>query len=440
MKYTPTLVSILVFAGLFSASADAQAPATPPPNVTSVQATLENGTLKVSWSAVTDPGGIAYYRIYYSRVSILGNNGDYDDFEQTTSNATTYSFDTVPPGKDVYVSVLAVNSGGVESEAFQSEAHVTAVVVSSSSQSSDSSVSSEPISSSEASSKTSSVSSASQSTVPGEQLVLDSAKADSATGLTLNFSHGLSPNQEIAPLDIIVLDESGTRLDVTGVEIHDTKLVLITAAQTPDKHYIVATFGSAKDDAGQMAVTKKQIDFFGFRNGGSNNPTGDTTPPEDATNLRLVPKAKSNGLYDIFAFWNASPDSAGDLKSYEVSTGSGHQTACISGAPVGNTGPNGHTPGILPGACDTIDPYQVLVYLRGASLPATAREYKSTDVPPGMFGVNIKTKDIAGNESAGITKVIKLPQTGIGLFGIIAVSGALAGRRSARRKAQKEVE
>ncbi len=393
MKNTYQLGLSILFSALFVGSAVAQIVA--PPNVDNVQASVQDGKLVVTWDAVEDPAGISFYRLYYGRESIMDNGGNYDDFEQTADNQLTYTFPSLPSGPDVYVSVLAVNTGGMESDAFQSEAHVVLTAPASSSSEAQSSV-------------TSAVSSTS-SALPMGQFLLSKAEAKSLTGIILTFSHALDTTTQILPSDVIVLDQSGTQLVVTGVELIGAQMRLTTTPQTPEKKYIIATFGSAKDSQGNVAVTLKQIEFYGYMAGGMNSSpsaTTDTTPPEDPTGLRLVPKLLSNGLYNVFSFWNPSKDTAKDLESYEVDISEGG-----------------------------------LAYVRSGSLPATAREAKHENMKPGTtFGVRVKAKDAAGNESAGITKVITLPQSGLGLFGVVLVSGALAARRTARRKAEKGVE
>lgn len=220
----------------------------------------------------------------------------------------------------------------------------------------------------------------------------------SSTGITLTFSKTLEANQSIDPANIIILDGSGTRLNVTAIEIQGNKLMLTTDMQVAERLYIVARFAEAKDTTGSLAITLKQIDFRGFLNKGQNG--SDRLPPENPTNLRLVPKSNGKGLYDVFSFWKPSPDSAGDLSGYEVS--------------VTNNG---------------------RIYTLDASLPDNARETKHENLKPGStFGVRVQSKDASGNLSSGISQVIRLPQSGIGLFGITAVSIGLAGRSLRKRK------
>lgn len=366
----------------------AQSGTTIPTNVASVEARLEDGKVHVSWSEAEDPNGIAYYRLYYSDRSILENGGDYDDYEQTSDNALSFVFNETPPYPELFISVLAVNSQGIESDAFESEAHVVIQEV-------------------QMSSASESVSSTVSSSIPSSngQFTLNSAEATSLTGVVLKFSAPLDEAQIVAAADVILLDGSGTRLDVVSVRLDGSDLHLETAMQVASKRYVVATFGQAKNPDGAVAITLKQIDFLGFTVGGmsSSSVQNDTTPPEEVSGLRLVPKLMKNGLYTVFSFWKPSPDTAGDLASYEVEISEDGQ-----------------------------------LYTQGATLSKSAREAKHENIAPGAFGVKVRTKDTAGNISEGIAQIINLPQTGVGLIGITILSGFLAGRKIRRK--QDEVE
>jgi hypothetical protein len=93
-----------------------------PANVTGINAAFTDGQIGIEWNA---PGGdVVTYRVYYSQRSILSNNGAYDDFVQTNSDATSFVMSSVPPYSPVYLSVLAVNTKGEESPSFVEEVQV----------------------------------------------------------------------------------------------------------------------------------------------------------------------------------------------------------------------------------------------------------------------------------------------------------------------------
>ncbi len=102
----------------------AHAQGVPPGNVKVVQAKIQSGQMIVLWQPVQ---GAASYRVYYSHESILGNQGNYDDFAQTAGAVTEYAFQAAPlTSPKIYVSVLAVSTDGIESEGFEVEASVDA--------------------------------------------------------------------------------------------------------------------------------------------------------------------------------------------------------------------------------------------------------------------------------------------------------------------------
>jgi len=93
-----------------------------PGSVTGLQVEFrDDETVAVSWDKLKKQD-IAYYRVYYSSESILRNQGSYDDFEQTDGPKGLYVFNDLTPDTDFYVSVLAVNTEGEESEFFAEEA------------------------------------------------------------------------------------------------------------------------------------------------------------------------------------------------------------------------------------------------------------------------------------------------------------------------------
>src|SRR6185436_240159 len=86
-----------------------------PGNVTGVKGELVNGKVHVTWTKPAGDEPVAY-RLYYSRASILQQNGLYDDFEVIPAGTLDYTFASLPYEADsLYVSVLAVNAAGEES-------------------------------------------------------------------------------------------------------------------------------------------------------------------------------------------------------------------------------------------------------------------------------------------------------------------------------------
>lgn len=109
---------LIVIAGLIFSG---PALAAPPSDVTGLKAEPQETGYLVSWQApqIED---IAYYRLYFSSQSILQNGGEWQEYDKTEGPETQYAITQSPLGSPVvYVSVLAVNLIGEESEYFAQE-------------------------------------------------------------------------------------------------------------------------------------------------------------------------------------------------------------------------------------------------------------------------------------------------------------------------------
>lgn len=417
---TFTLLFLLAFAQPVFA-------ATPPPNVTSVRADYIGGALVVNWGAVQDPAGIDFYRIYFSRQSILQNQGDYDDVERTQGTATTYTFERAPfGGKKVFVSVMAVNKDGLESEAFEVES--SAVLTSASSGTTSSTPTSSATSSAtrSSSSKSSSVSNISSSATQvssqkssssiatlsssAEPLQLMRVRAISSTGVLLEFSKPLDATVPTADAFAIV-DGSGSELMIKSVAFSgSTNLIVNTASQRPQVIYALGLTKTLKaSDGATIPAPLPELTFFSFMmlpvtssasSVQSSAPMLDTTPPNPVQNLAISFEPKPDGTYDVMAFWQAS--ASADLASYLISTTKdGKIYSAENPLNIGETG-------------------------------ATFRGLK-----PGTFGVRVIARDTTGNRSMAVERTIKLPElpkTGAGTLAILMAAGAFAGQRLTKRK------
>ncbi len=398
IEMTKTNTALAIMFALLMSMQTAFAAAVPP-NVKDVKAALISGSLTVTWGAVTDPAGIDYYRVYYSRESILNNRGNFDDFERTTGADTSYTFSHAPyPGKTLFVSVMAVNKAGAESEAFESEASIASPASSTSSS----------VSSSTQMIVQSSASSLSSSTTASiEPLAITNVVAVSQTGVALSFSKPLdSLKGALNVTSYLIVDASGTLLSIKRATLSgETVVVLATDPQQPGRAYSYALMQPVGALDGSVTPTPPpEGTFVGYQGNGmatSNQPTisVDRTPPEDPLGLSLTPKHRNDSNYDVHAAWTASIDSASDLSSYVVYT--------------------------------TRDG---ITFSQGSALSATTLQAVYTGVPPGRFGMKVATRDTAGNESHGIVRMINLPASGLPLLGIAALAGAGALRRTLRRK------
>ncbi|MBP9773869.1 MAG: fibronectin type III domain-containing protein [Candidatus Peribacteraceae bacterium] len=394
-----------------------------PSSVQNVSAAYSGDKLTVTWQAVTDTD-IDHYNVYYSRASILGNQGNYDDFERTKAADTNFTFEVAPyKGNKVFVSVMAVNKAGIESDSFEAEASAqmpTATQSSSIASSVQTSMSSSRSGLSPfdvfAPSSVPTISSVSSSVEP---LALMRVRGYSQTGVLLEFSKALNANQALFPNQFVIVDSSGSQLTIKSVALSGSSMLLLdTAAQVGEKVYVLGLLQTVTGaDNSKLAEPLPQVTFFGYKNltgtqssipyipnpgtQQSSNPAlpADLIAPEDPRNLGLTPKIRSDGTYDVGAFWVGSINSARDLADYNIYTTT-DGINFVPGDPVGRT------------------------------------NVMFSNVEPGVFGVKVTARDSAGNESTGVSKIIDLPNSGVGLLSLIAISGAFAGNRTMKRRKQ----
>jgi cysteine-rich repeat protein len=126
----------------------------------------------------------------------------------------------------------------------------------------------------------------------------------------------------------------------------------------------------------------------------------DIIPPENITQLVLSFK-ESLEKFIIVMNWTASIDSYGDLVDQIL-----YQSMDLGGT-----------------------------YDSGKSLGPDITHYELPDMEGGQeYTFKITTKDAAGNESVGVVKSIRLPQTGVGVGLLLLGSAGLAGRLLRRKK------
>ncbi len=381
-------------AALIPLAAAAAAPA----NITQVEAHIDNGALSVSWAAPN--GDIDFYRIYVSHESILDHEGNYDDTVRTPGSETTYTFATLPlTSEKIYIAILAVNKEGVESEGFESEASVdmpAAPAVS------------EPEPAPEE-----------PTAIP---MTVSEVMSASETGVLIVFTKPIAENMVMEPRFFAIVDGSGAGLEITAVEIAGQTILLHTAVQVSEKNYSLSILEPVPaNDGTNLPVQAETSSFLGFKSEErpmqeqsssaapeeveyvSNPETPpveeDLGPPEDPVHLALKAMRRADGTYTVVASWGASPDSKNILSAYILST-------TKNGEPFGET----------------------------MVLAKNQKVTKYDGITPGIFGVKVASKDEKGNESVGIQKVITLPESGVGLLGIVTISGFIAGRRLKRRK------
>lgn len=340
------------------------------PVVTGIHATNTNGQVQVTWSQAA--GDIASYRIYYGSRSILKNSGIYDDFEMVDGSVNSHTLLNIPPTQsNVYVSVLAVDSGGQESPYFAEEAHVTLNVVAASSAAISSAQTVSSISSSSSSSFSSSPSSSTS-----EVLRLLSAEAISNTGVLLRFSHQVTIPQPIAAVAIIIKYGSGERLVMQRYVIEGNDVIVHTQMQRPGTVYSVQlspAVTSRTADGRVIPLDREQAPMFftGFAGDAMQHSSSMSAKADDVRNLRIAASATANG-YDVEASWQA-PSADG-----------------IAGYRIAQTTDKGRTyTGV-----QIVQPGTLAVRIKG--------------VPAGSFGVLVQTLYSDGRSSQGVAQYIDL--------------------------------
>lgn len=211
-----------------------------PGNVQNVSAALEAGVMTVRWTAVPNA---AFYHVYYSHESIIGNNGNYDDFARTAGPVTEYTFPALPlSSPSIFVGVLAVTTDGTESEGFEMEASVIVPVA--------------------AVSSSSSVSAPSTTAVP---MRIESAIAHSSTGVLVTFSKNLQTNVSYGPTHFLVRNGSGMILQVVRADVSGRTVLIHTEIQKSAEEYSLHLLTTITADDGTSATPgEPEVQFRGF--------------------------------------------------------------------------------------------------------------------------------------------------------------------------------
>ena len=407
----------------------------------------------IEWQA---PGnmGVAYYKVYYSKQSILENNGRFDDAESTTNDMPSFVLMDLnnrgyKTGDQIYVSVAAVDPDGNETDPTE-EANTSVIVPSS------------PIT-------------GQQPHAAGSALEMQNAIALSDTEIKIQFSDDVMLPQNANQSFTVTKEGSNDSILIVDAMAEGSTVILITLPMEPLVRYtVVASINVANMDGDSINPQKSSAMFVGREgpadapppeppasssasSGGPTvvepslpassssssessmasvpsdssssvssvasvppvssassassassqpipkpptvEPEQDTTAPEDPTNLTLKKILQADGLYTVTATWKESADSDDDLKNYNLYESKNRGRKFI--------GPT--------------------------ALAALATSVKLTDVPPGTLTVKLTAYDETGNESEGIEEEIVLPETGgAALLLSLAGAGVYATRRKKR--------
>lgn len=381
--------------------------AAPPSSVTRLQVDFDETDVIVSWDKNKEQD-IAYYRVYYSADSILGNEGMYDDFDQTDGPKGQYVFQDLPPGSTLYVAVLAVNNEGEESLSFAEEVSITVPTGGGTSgntefdlslfddivTSSDVRVTQEPEAPIEVAPSFEALDSAIEESLAeknkvneyGNVLHLLGGKAESPTRISLTFSHEITIDPQDAPKAFVIEKPGGGELQIKQLIIDEMDVFLETEQQERGVVYEVKVSEPLTgSESERLDTTDRQTLVMGHPEGkeppppeAAENQTekGTIEKPETVTGLRLKAALAEEGLYTVDVRWNAK-DVTGGLAHYVLSQSL-------------DEGKTFAEPQILPGG------------MAGAELKG---------VYPGHFGIKIEAVNMAGNTSDAVFETIDLAAT-----------------------------
>ena len=397
-----------------------------PENVHNVSAVSKNATtLTISWDEAKDYQGndVDHYRIYYGTASVQG--GDAPSYEvevDTPDNANTYDLAGLETDTTYYLSVTAIDSSDVESLEYSIEASGT------------------PMAATEEGS-------GEDTTAP---IVLNVVAIDT-NHVLVGFSEPVKLPELLAEAAFTITEQINPShvLEVLSAaqyadDPEGKTVILETTDQTKNVNYIMTASVAITDLAGNpivsgstdsglflgtdqvpgevMAEEEPPVeepvveepvveepsieDLLGTTEEGQGGAAeeADVTPPEDITNLVLSFKEQLE-KFVITMNWTASLNTAKDLVDQ-----------------------------ILYMSMD-----RGITYNAGNSLGPIVTSHQVPNLEGGKeYTFKVTTKDAAGNESVGVVKSIRLPQTGFGA-GILVFTSAAAAYQALRRKKRKDI-
>ncbi len=391
-----------------------------PPSVTGLQANYANGVISVNWMASEDLT-VAYYRVYWSRQSILENDGRWEDFDATLGKEPSYELKDYPQAPSLWIGVMAVTTYGEESPVFTEEVRVDLManaVSSSSSVSSQSSTTSQ--------SSTSSVSSASA-------LELLSAQAVSATGVLLTFSLPIGKlSQQDAAKALTIVDASGSLLQLRKMTITDNTILATTLPQRREIRYAVSASNVLKSSVGMpLNMAMSQASFTGHPTGLTPESVSNQQQPvlvQDIANLSIRAEQQQDGTYIVTANW-IPRDAIANIFAYQIrQTRDGGRTWSEQQTVPANT--TSVRVGQVPAGN-----FGVLVKVIGNNGLISQGTYGAIELP--VFDPGVPVPPVTGTvkDPPIITpKPPKVPQTGAPEVLVVLLAGVAGGFHAARKR------
>lgn len=385
-----------------------------PENVNNVSAVSKDATtLTISWDEAKDYQGndVDHYRIYYGTQSVQGGEASgYSVEVDTPSNATTYDLSGLVTNTPYYLSVTALDALDVESLEYSIEASGT---------------------------PSAETPNEGDTTAPTVTNVI----AVDKNHVLIGFSEEVKL-PELLPEAAFTITEQINPANILEVlsaqkyaeDPENKTVVLETADQTKNVNYIVTASVAITDMAGNPIVSGSTDSglFLGSDEGApaveeeeevmeeetveeettdglldeleEAAEEADVTPPEDITAL-VLSFTEQLEKFVISLNWTASLNTAMDLADQ-----------------------------ILYMSMD-----RGVTYDTGNSLGVATTTHQVPNLEGGKeYTFKITTKDTSGNESVGVVKSIRLPQTGFGA-GVLVLVSAGAAYQALRRKKKKDI-
>lgn len=393
-----------------------------PAAVTGVKAWEQDGRVHVSWDKLPDSDQIAYYRIFFSSKSILGNNGLYEDFDIADGSVSEHVFETAPATPTLFVSVLAVNDRGEESPSFVEEASVSRTVTNVVDVSA--ATPSEPAPTPPAPAVT-----------ENETFALLGADALSSTGVLLTFSASVTILDEHAASAFTIEDGSGTTLAVTRLTIEGSTVIVHTEPQASGTVYRVAAQNvqTARADGvvTPLDTNQSSVLFLGFKEetppvtdtmSGEPSVTDAPAPAEPSRlTLELRAQGEATGLYTVEASWEGGDGAA----TYFVNQTTDHGMTFSSPQIVQSPAQGVRITGVPPGELGI----RVQEVKADGTSGQTAMDFiRLGTASPLPAQILPQPTPVAPTQSGPLT------QSGIGMMGALLLAGAATGLAVMRRR------